>query len=389
VEELAYGLASAVEQIRALLAPGALPGGQVPQVRFEFAVGPRILPEIAKIRAARLLWARAAAAFGAPPEQRVAVIHARGALRDKTRYDQHANLLRAAVAAFAAVVAGCDSQETARFDVAADAPDPMAQRLALNTQHLLRDEAHLGRVLDPAGGAYALETLTDALARKAWALFQEIESHGGMLTSLWGGIPQERLAALAAERARRVAERRRVLVGTNRYADPDERLPAAPPPPERHEDTLYPQRDAEAFERVRARADARSPRLHAFLANVGPREQFRPRADFVADLLHSGGIAVLDPPGFPDAETAATAAAASGAQIVVMCASDAAYPALVPDLIARLRAMRPNMVFALAGYPEPSVELLQQAGVDVFLHLRANAVEALTTLLDRTEEARR
>ncbi len=179
-EELGYALASAVAQLRALAAVGIPIELAVPQVRFCFAIGTQIFIEIAKLRAARMLWAHAASAFGVPADIAHATIHGRSALRDNTSSEPHNNMLRATVAAFAAALGGVDSLEITPFDAAFRMPDAFSLRMALNTQHLLREESHLGQVIDPAGGAWYIEALTDQFARRAWQFFQEIERDGGM-----------------------------------------------------------------------------------------------------------------------------------------------------------------------------------------------------------------
>jgi methylmalonyl-CoA mutase len=394
VEELAFGLAGAVEQVRMLIERGASIELLAPHMRFEFAVGTQVAMEVAKLRAARVLWAKAAAAFGAAPDARRVMIHARSSLRNKTRYDRHVNLLRGAAEGFAAVLGGCDSLEIAPFDLVVQTPDSHSRRLALNTQHLLRDEAHLDRVLDPAGGAWSLEVLTDTLARRAWALFQDVEHHGGMLAALRGGFPQERLADLAARRAADVGARRMVLVGTNRYADPSEPAPpqeshtslAASEPPTEEVIRVAPRRDAAAFERLRDHVRTLPERPRAWLANFGSRAEFRARADFVTELLQVGGIEVIDTPGLATASQAAAAAIGAGAPIIVVCAADSAYPMVVPELVERVRATLPTTVFALVGHLPQQAEALRNAGIDVFLRLHADAVEMLASIVARIQE---
>jgi methylmalonyl-CoA mutase len=265
VEELAFTMASAVEQIRALAQHGLGVELSGPRVRFSFALGTQLFMEIAKLRAARILWSKIIVACGLAAETAPAIIHAQSGIRTFTIADPHVNLLRASTQAFAAIIGGCTSLEISPFDAAIQQPDDFSRRLALNTQHLLREESLLGHVIDPAGGSWYVEALTDAVARKAWDLFQEVELRGGLNAALRAGWPRQQIQHTAAKRAKNIASRRDILVGTNMYANPLEAPPAitnnqqatnqpAPTAPF----ALHPHRDAEPFEALRARAHSGS-----------------------------------------------------------------------------------------------------------------------------------
>jgi methylmalonyl-CoA mutase len=174
-QELGHVLARAVQQIRALSELGLAANITIPHVRFQFALGSQMFIEIAKLRAARVLWAQIATAFGIQPDLARVTIHACSALRGSTTTEPHTNLLRGTIATFAAALGGVDSLEVTPFDAGFRMPDPFSLRMALNTQHLLHEESQFGQVIDPAGGSWYIEALTDQLARKAWAFFQELE----------------------------------------------------------------------------------------------------------------------------------------------------------------------------------------------------------------------
>ncbi|WP_374685870.1 methylmalonyl-CoA mutase family protein [Promineifilum sp.] len=227
VQELAFGLATAVAYVRALAERGVDIAVAARHVRFDFAVGGHFFMEVAKLRAVRLLWAQAAAAFGGDEEAQRLHLHARTARRNKTTTDPYVNLLRVTTEALAAAVGGVDSLHVAPFDEPLRPPDEFSRRIARNVQVILQEEAHLTEVIDPAGGAYAVEALTEALAREAWALFQEVERRGGMAAALQSGFVQAAVAAVAEKRAANLAKRRDVLAGTNQYANATETpLPA-------------------------------------------------------------------------------------------------------------------------------------------------------------------
>ena len=226
VHELAFGLATGVDYLRALAARHILPGRAAPCFLFTFASGSNFFMEVAKVRAARLLWERAVAATGAPAEAGRLVFHARTSLWNKTALDPHVNLLRATTEAFAAVIGGCASLHVAPFDECFRVPDDFSRRLARNIQLILAEECSLGRVVDPAGGSWYVESLTRQLAAKAWALFQEVEQHGGMAAAIREGFPQETVDKLAAERLAAVETRRDGIIGTNLHPNLKETPPA-------------------------------------------------------------------------------------------------------------------------------------------------------------------
>ncbi len=192
-------------------------------LEFSFAIGCNYFFQIAKLRAFRMLWARAVESFGGTHEAARARIAARTSRWNKTVYDPHVNILRATTEAMAAVLGGADSVTVAPFDACYKAPDEASRRLARNTQLLLKHEAWLGRVADAGGGSYSLETITDFLAREGWKLFQEIEARGGFRKAQAEGVIAQTLERSLAAREKAVASRRRVFVGTNQFANPAER----------------------------------------------------------------------------------------------------------------------------------------------------------------------
>lgn len=241
-QELAFGLATGAAYLRAQFARVGDIDIAAQSIRFHFAIGGQFFMEVAKLRAARLLWAQVVAAFGGNEESTALHVDAHTARRNKTAIDPHVNMLRATTEALAADIGGADSISVAPFDEPLGAPDDFSRRIARNVQIILQDEAQLKRLIDPAGGSYAVESLTDELARAAWKLFQEIEAQGGMAAALENGFVQSSVAAVAAKRAAALAKRRDVLVGVNQFANPAEKpRPAAPPA----DDTLYAERAAQ------------------------------------------------------------------------------------------------------------------------------------------------
>lgn len=220
VQELGAVLATGVEYLRALRSRGLSAGEVAPHMRLSVSVGSQYFLEVAKIRALRVLWSRILEAFGVPAEKRRVHIHARTGLWNKTRMDPYVNMLRATTEAFSAVVGGVDSLHVGPFDEVFAEPNAFSRRIARNVHHILAEECDLTKVVDPAGGSWAVERLTHELAEQAWKQFQAIEERGGMRAALGQGYVQEQIAGTLAERRKALAQRREILVGTNQYPAP-------------------------------------------------------------------------------------------------------------------------------------------------------------------------
>lgn len=461
-QELAFALASGVAYLREMQQRGVSVDDAARSMQFSFSLGSHFFMEIAKLRAARMLWAKIVGAFGGSEEARKMIIHARTSAWNKTACDPYVNMLRVTTEACSGVVGGCDSMHVAPFDEPIRPPDTFSRRVARNTQIILHEECHLDRVVDPAGGSWYVESLTDNVGRNAWQLFQEVEKQGGMLSALQAGFPQAQVAETAEKRAKSIAQRRDIFVGTNMYPnlkEPRVEVPAvdraalhqqrasrlasyqasvdaarcataletlrqtrgASPSPgggalmeaaveaalagatlgalsgalrsgdaNEHPPSVGAvrvHRGAERFETLRRNAEAYAARTgsppRVFLANMGPIPQHKPRADFTTGFFEVGGFEVLTNQGFPTPEAAAQAALDSGAPIVVICSTDDTYPDLVPPLTKLMKDGRPETVVVLAGYPQDQVDAHRAAGVDDFVHVRANCYEMLVNFQQR------
>ena len=359
VQQVGYAIAAGIDRLASSASQAA---EQAAMPEFAFAVGSTYFLEIAKLRAARLLWAQACAAFDRDGDAGVMRMHVRTGRGNKSVYDAYTNLLRVTTEAMSAVLGGCDRLmiEPFGFD----------EHLAETAHHILREEAHLDAVADPAAGSYYLEALTDAVARRAWELMQQIEAEGGFAAAWQSGRVQAAIAASHAEQAKAIASRRRTLVGVNNYPNLTEREPAPAPPPLAA--TLTAERQAEPFERLRARAvrHARQRgRPPAVLLLVRGDVKMRiARANFCRNLFGCGGFDIRESDGDlpPDID------------LVVLCSADAEYLALARDVCPR--ATVPVLV---AGNPAADLEALRQAGVQGFVHAGSNAVETLTAWQER------
>ncbi|MFI1257993.1 methylmalonyl-CoA mutase small subunit [Streptomyces netropsis] len=388
-QELGCSLATGVAYLRALTAAGLGTEAACAQLEFRYAATADQFLTIAKLRAARRLWARVAEVCGTTPGAAAQRQHAVTSSVMMTRRDPWVNMLRTTVAALGAGVGGADSVTVLPFDDALGLPDAFARRIARNTSSILLEESHLARVIDPAGGSWYVERLTDELAHAAWAWFQEIERAGGHAAALGSGLVGERLADTWQQRSARLATRKEPITGVSEFPNLAEEpvrreAPAAAPA----SGGLPRVRRDEAFEALRARSDAHLARTGArprvFLANLGPAAAHTGRATFAANLFQAGGIEAV-PGGGPlgvDADTAAEAFADSGATVACLCSSDKLYAERAEDVATALKAAGARWLY-IAGAPGERREAYLRAGVDEFVVAGGDAVAVLTSVLDR------
>ncbi|NSL50408.1 methylmalonyl-CoA mutase family protein [Calidifontibacillus erzurumensis] len=216
-EELAYVLATGVEYISEMLERGLDIDQIAKQMYFSFAVGSNVFMEIAKLRAARMLWSKIVKSFGGSKDAQKMYIHVRTSNQTKTIYDPYVNMLRATTEAFAGAVGGANSMHVSPFDEAIRPADTFSRRIARNTQIILQEESYLNQIVDPAGGSWYVESLTDAIAQKAWEIFQDIEKCGGMYEALKAGKVQAVISETAEKKKKNVETRKDRIVGTNMY----------------------------------------------------------------------------------------------------------------------------------------------------------------------------
>ena len=373
-QELGYSLAVGAAYLRVLTASGLDVATAAGLLEFRYAATDEQFPTIAKLRAARRLWHRVLELSGAPDAagQRQHVVTSRPMM---SKYDPWVNMLRTTVAAFAAGVGGASSITVLPFDSALGLPDALARRNARNTSSLLISESHVARVTDPAGGAYAVERLTDDLAHAGWAQLQQLEAEGGVPASLDaedGLLVRVQEQAVAA-RDRQVATRRRPVTGVSEFPNLDETLPERKPWPAA---AVPVRRYGQPFEEMRDDAPARP----VFLATMGPVAQHTARATFAANLLAAGGIqtTVAGATEGPDDLAATYRATDAATPVVCLAGTDKAYAEWGAAAISALRAAGASYVI-LAGKPgENTVD-----GVDDSC---ATGVDALAFLTRVREE---
>jgi methylmalonyl-CoA mutase len=365
-QELAFAIGTGAECI-AELQDRAAAG----HIIFSFGIGSNYFFEIAKLRAARLLWRQVVSAFHSDAKAEIR-IHAHTSKWNKAAYDAHVNLLRATTEAMAAVIGGCEMLNVGAFDQVWKTASDFSQRLAINTQILLREEAHFGKSGDPAAGSWYIESITDSLARSAWKLFQEIEAQGGMRKALAGGFVDRSIEANRAKRETAIATRKRSFIGVNQYPNAGEHAP-----PELIERGLPNSRGPYPFEAIRLATDRHAARTGTrpsiFLARIGDNKMRRARAEFAANYFACGGFAIVDSLGFDSPAELIVAVNTADPALVVLCSSDAEYPALAAALCPYVKKR-----VIVAGYPKDLVESLKAAGVADLVYLGSNAVEVLS-----------
>lgn len=368
-QELGASLATGVAYLRELTQAGLGVEAAAGQLEFRYAATADQFLTIAKLRAARRLWARVAEVCGAP-EAGAQAQHVVTSPVMMTRRDPWVNMLRTTVATLAAGVGGADSVTVLPFDHALGLPDAFARRIARNTSTILVEESHLARVIDPAGGSWYVERLTDELAEAAWSFFRTVERDGGLAAVLRSGRLRTDLATTWAERSKRLARRREPITGVSEFPllseKPVERTPAPEPP----SGGLPRVRRDEAYEELRARSDAHlaatGARPRIFLATLGSPAAYTARSTFAANLFQAGGIEPVTGGRFED----------SGATEAVLCSSDALYAEEAERTAESLRAAGARHVF-LAGRPG------DHSGIDSYVFAGCDAIDVLSATLDR------
>jgi methylmalonyl-CoA mutase len=374
-DELGCALAVGVAYLRALTDAGLDVDTAAGQLEFRYAIGADQFLGIAKLRAARRLWARVTEVCGVRPAvgQRQHAVTAPAML---TRRDPWVNMLRTTVACFAAGVGGADAVTVAPFDSAIGRSNDFARRIARNTQSILLEESRLAGVIDPAGGSWYVETLTDQLAQRAWSVFTDLERAGGVVAELESGALAGRLARTHRAREANIATRADAITGVSEFpnlAEPDVSRPAAVAEPT---GGLPVHRHAEPYEALRDRSDrmreSTGHRPTVFLATLGPVAAHTTRASFAANLLQAGGI---ETPSGPVAEFAV-----SGARVACVCGTDSAYAEQATETVQTLRAAGAVAVL-LAGAEGTG-------GADDFVHRGCDALAVLHRTFQTLEAAR-
>ncbi|MBS4191164.1 methylmalonyl-CoA mutase small subunit [Bacillus sp. FJAT-49705] len=389
VQDLAIALATAVHHIQELLLRGLKLETILSKMVFKFSIGANFFMEIAKLRAARLLWSKVTEAYGAKTEDRKMVITAETSSFTKTVYDPYVNLLRAGNEAFAAVLGGIQFLHVSPFNEPEGEPTSFSDRVARNTQLILKNEAHLEKVVDPAGGSWYIESLTNELAEKAWALFLQIEEKDGIGNALKSGWLHAQIEEVLQRRNEAIFTRKQSIIGTNIYANiHDQPLKNA----KNILTTVIPQiRLSEPFEKLRKTAENMEQaglKPTVGLICLGDLKAHKARADFITGFLAPGGIHALKSENIGKPELAIQFIKEANLNHYIICGTDKQYEEAALEIVRLIKDEKRNVKVFLAGRPEKEMqEQLKQAGIDQFIHIRSNCFDILSSLLKEMEVA--
>ena len=383
VHELAYAIAVGVEYVRALIDAGLSADDAFGQILFRVSAGTDQFLTISRLRALRELWSRVGEVLGVAPEKRGAVQHAVTSERQLSRDDTYVNVLRGTISCFAAAVGGAEIQTVLPFDTVIGLPDELARRIARNTQIALAEESNIGRVNDPAGGAWFVESMTQQLGAKAWEVFQGLDATG-FVANLADGTVAAQLAEVTSARAKGLSTRKIPLTGVSMFPNYTETLPvrqARPEAPAYGGLTLT--RDSQVFEDLRDRADAaraagNPPKV--LLACLGARRDFGGREGFTSNLYHVGGIETVLAEGATP-EDFARQLAEAGAKVAVLCSSAKVYAGQGIAVAEALRAAGAEQVLVAGQIAELGEG--GEAAVDGNVFDGMNVVDLLTTTLEK------
>lgn len=386
VQELAFSLAAGNEYIAGLTDLQLQVEDIVRFIQFNFATGSDYFLEIAKLRAARLLWSKIVEAYD-PPDLSAAKMNINSVTSswNQTICDPYVNILRAATGSMSAIIGGTGSLTVIPFDTAYKIPDEFSERVARNTQLLLKEESFLDKVADPSAGSYYIENLTDLIAGEAWKEFLEIENRGGYVAAFKEGYIQEKIKNTSGDRDMNIALRKEILLGTNQYPNLHEKISgfvcSDSSKIKTQNDTkliarpLKPYRGAEAFEDMRLKTErSKNKTPSVFLFTYGNLAMRKTRAMFSTNFFGCAGFEIIDNNGFSTIEEGIDKCGRIKPEIVVICSSDEEYPDIAPEIYEKLKN---DTIIVIAGYPKGSVEMLKKTGINYFIHLRSNIPDTL------------
>lgn len=385
-QELGYALAWGAEYLTKLTEKGLTADEAAKRIKFNLGVGQDYFMEIAKFRAARLLWAQIVDSF-APQSSCSAKmkIHAETSTFNKTIYDAYVNLLRTQTEAMSAALGGVDSLTVTPFDITYKTPDDFSERIARNQQLLLKEESHFSKVVDAAGGSYYIENLTASIAEQAWKYFLSIDEKGGFFAAVKEGYIQDQVAASGNARRSALASRREDLLGTNQFPNFTEtalsKIESVDADgcgchgacPQSSAKVLDFKRDAADFEALRLSTEKAAKCPKAFMLTIGKLSTRLARAQFSGNFFAVAGYEIIDNLGFPTVQEGVAAARKAGADVIILCSSDEEYADYAP--IAKA-AIGKDAILVIAGAPACMEELKIQ-GIENFINVRSNVLDTL------------
>ncbi|MBR2097840.1 MAG: methylmalonyl-CoA mutase small subunit [Prevotella sp.] len=387
VQELGYALAWGNEYLQQLTDAGVDVDLAAKNIKFDMGVSENYFMEIAKFRAARLLWAQIVKQY--EPKCDCAckmIINATTSTYNQTLFDSYVNLLRSQTEAMSAALGSVHSMVVTPFDAPYEASTDFSERIARNQQLIIKEESHFDRIVDPGAGSYYIEHLTDALAQEAWKIFLKVEEEGGFLAAVKAGTIQDDINATNVKRHGDAAKRKEFLLGTNQFPNFTEKSEGkkALNGTQRHKDSKDGCCEEAAFKKIestRLAADFEDLRIHteetkvptAFMLTIGNLAMRQARAQFSCNFLACAGYKVIDNLGFKTVEEGVDAALEAKADIVVICSSDDEYAEYA---IPAFKYLNGRAMFVVAGAPA-CMEDLKAAGIENYVHVKCNVLETL------------
>jgi methylmalonyl-CoA mutase len=384
VQELGFALSMGNQYLSILTEKGLDVDTIAQNIKFNFGVSTNYFMEIAKFRAARMLWAKIVEAYE-PKNKEVAKmnIHAVTSKWNQTIYDPYVNMLRGTTESMSAILSGIDSLTVTPYDVPFEKPTDFAERIARNTQIILKEESYFDKVVDPAGGSYYIENLTASIAEHAWNLFKDTENQGGYIEAFKAGFIQEKVNETANKRNHNIASRKEVILGVNQYPNASEKMDAkydagtiitqVHKRDDAIAEPLKPYRGAEEIELLRLKTDQSAKTPKVFLLTIGNPAMRKARAGFASGFFACAGFDIIDNIGFDSVEEGVQAAMKQKSDIVVVCSSDDEYPEVAPAVFEQIGN---KAITVVAGYPA-CVDDLKAKGIKHFIHIKSNLLETL------------
>ena len=384
VQELGYALAWGNEYLQQLVDAGVDVDLAAKSIKFNMGVSENYFMELAKFRAARLLWAQIVKQY--EPKCNCAckmIVNATTSTYNQTLFDSYVNLLRSQTEAMSAALGGIHSMVVTPFDAPYEQPTDFSERIARNQQLLLKEESHFGTIVDPGAGSYYIEHLTDALAQEAWKIFLKVEEEGGFLAAIKAGSVQDDINATNVKRHGDAAKRKEFILGTNQFPNFTEKSEGKKAQAcgcccSNDEGCEHP---FKTIESTRLAADFEDLRIHteetkvptAFMLTIGNLAMRQARAQFSCNFLACAGYKVIDNLGFKTVEEGVDAALEAKADIVVICSSDDEYAEYA---IPAFKYLNGRAMFVVAGAPA-CMDDLKAAGIENFVHVKCNVLETL------------
>ena len=385
VQELAFTLASGADYLVHLSKYNLSIMEILKSMQFTYSIGSSYFMEIAKFRAARMLWAKIAQQFEPGCEGCTKIyIHAVTSQYNKTLYDPYVNMLRTTTEAMSAAMASVDAMTILPFDTAYSHGNAFSKRIARNQQVILKEEAHLGKIVDPGAGSYYIEKLTNILAEEAWKLFLKVEEMGGFVKAMESGFIAAEIKKSADSKTKNIASRKTNILGTNQFPNLGDAMLSKIEKTVKEDKVMKRHRGSEIFETLRLQTEkfveGGNKKPVVFLFTFGNLAMRKARASFSTNFYACAGFDIIDNNGFATAQEGLTASAKAKADIIVLCSADEEYLNMAKEIMEIVKVQNIQTKVVVAGYPTEQIEDLKALGISDFIHLKTNVIDNLTSL---------